>query len=496
MSGLGATPHLYQRWPWHRWLALTAGLLGSAALLGAATATSPVLGLAGGLSMCLGAALLRWPAAATMLAIALVYSNAAVVAVAAYGAPAAVAAVVPVLLVVQPGLELRRGVRILVPPLVFAMLALLVVELVSGVGARDQDRALAGVLVYVGEGLVLVGLLINAVRTRGLLRAALWTVLLVGAVLGALSVIQVATGTYAQDYAGFATNSDVKVERYQRDLFGERQPPRVEGPIGEKNRYAQILVVLVPLGIMLARAETSRGLRSAALVATLLVAAGGVLTYSRGAAVALFAVVVLMVVLRELRVRYLVAVVLLGVIVAVAFPRWAERFSSALDAVGSDEGIEAADGSVRGRLSSTLGALQVYSQHPVIGVGPAQYPLYHRDAAEQVDLRIEDTRQPHNLYAQVLAETGTLGAVGFATIVWLALRATLRARRRAHDDPLLRGMATGLLVALLTYLVSGMFLHLSYERYFWLLIGLATTLLVVSGQRVPGVRLSLPTKPA
>jgi hypothetical protein len=34
-------------------------------------------------------------------------------------------------------------------------------------------------------------------------------------------------------------------------------------------------------------------------------------------------------------------------------------------------------------------------------------------------------------------------------------------------------MATGLLLSIVTYMTTGLFLHLSYARYFWLMLALA-----------------------
>jgi hypothetical protein len=49
-----------------------------------------------------------------------------------------------------------------------------------------------------------------------------------------------------------------------------------------------------------------------------------------------------------------------------------------------------------------------------------------------------------------------------------------RARARALPlRPDLAAMAAGLMLAIVGYLASGLFLHLSYARYFWLILALA-----------------------
>ena len=107
------------------------------------------------------------------------------------------------------------------------------------------------------------------------------------------------------------------------DLGGKVIRPRLAGPIGEQNRYAQLLVVLVPLALFRFWGERRLVLRVLAGVCTLLIVSGILLTFSSGAAVALAGLFLTMTVLRYIRVRQLLLVgvttaVLIGVILLVA----------------------------------------------------------------------------------------------------------------------------------------------------------------------------------
>jgi hypothetical protein len=460
-----------------------AGVL--AAGLGLVATVSPALGVVGGVAVLVATVLLRWPEVAVPLAVALVYSNGAVVVAGELGLPSTVAALVPMLLAVPLVARIHRGEAVAFPLVTMLLLLYLVVQIAASTGALDVHVAAEGVIGYVSEGLVLICLIVNVVRTPTQVRRAVWTVLLVGALLAVGSMLQWTTGDFENSLGGFATTSDNHLEKYSDDITGTRNPPRAGGPNLGPNRYAQVLVVLVPMGVMLARTSPTRRLRLGAWACTALVVGGIVLTYSRGAALVVALVGLLLFALGGVRLRHLVLTITVLLVLSSAFPRWTDRFDGATAVLDPDQGVEQADGSTRGRVSSTLGAFRVFADHPLLGVGPGNYPLHHRDAAEQVGIRIADTRQPHNLPGQIAAETGTVGLLVFFGIVALAMRSAVRGRRSEEGSETDRGVATGLLIAMVAYLGSATFLHLAYERYFWLLVALAVAAGLTAGERTP-----------
>ena len=74
----------------------------------------------------------------------------------------------------------------------------------------------------------------------------------------------------------------------------------------------------------------------------------------------------------------------------------------------------------------------------------------------------------------IAAETGILGLTAFLGAVIATLIQLARARASALPSrPDLAAMAAGFMLAIVAYLASGLFLHLSYARYFWLILALA-----------------------
>jgi O-antigen ligase len=127
-----------------------------------------------------------------------------------------------------------------------------------------------------------------------------------------------------------------------------------------------------------------------------------------------------------------------------------------------------------------LAALAAYTDHPVLGVGPGQYATYHSvryQGLPEISIReIPIPRRAHSLYLEIAAETGTVGLAIFMAIPLLLLLDLGRLRRALLPwRPDLAHLAAGFTLMLLAYLGTGVFLHLAYERYYWVMIALAAS---------------------
>ncbi len=448
------------------------GLVSIAVALGAVAANQPVIAVGGAIAGLAVTAVAIRPDAAAIVVVGLIYSNAPVVMVTFHDLPVALAAAVPAILVAPLAYDLLvRRRRVIVTPALPWIVAYFVVEIVATMFARDIGGALASLQTVAIEGVALYILVTNTVRTADILRAIVWTLLVVGAVIAALSVYQYLTGTFGNNYFGFAqTESSVTG-------LTATGVERLAGPIGEKNRYAQIMLMLVPIGFMAFIAERRWVLRLAALGSAGLTAMAMALTFSRGAAVAAGIVLVAMVVLRYIRLRFLVAAFGIGLVVLVAVPQYADRVLTlgSVASLFSDDAVgSSADNSLLSRATENLTAINVFADHPLVGVGPGQFSEYYRQYSDQIGISVRaQDREAHNLYLGLAAEAGALGLGAFLVAVIVTLVGLARARRAAlASRPDLAALATGFLLAIVAYLASGIFLHLSYARYFWLMLAL------------------------
>jgi O-antigen ligase len=421
-----------------------------------------------------------WPEAATLAVVALLYSNAAVVAVRFHGLPFAVGAMVvlPLAVPLANDLILHRRPLIVTPALPFVLL-FLAMETVTVAMSRDPETALSR-LFEEGQGVVLYILITNVVRNAATLRRIVWSLILVGSILGAIALHQQLTGSFRSTYGGFA-QADTGAFDVQTSQ-GTVSQPRLAGPIGETNRYAQIMLMLMPLGFMQFAGGRSWWARTLAILGTALAAVGCALTFSRGAALALVLVVGTMAMMGYIRPRHLVVLVLGSFLALTAFPQSRARLASLQTVADSllagqagGQSGERLDGAVTGRLTEMLAAARVFADHPVFGVGPGMFKYYAPEYGNDGGLRfLEGPREAHNLYLGIAAETGALGILSFLAIVFVTLR-SLQRRRQAcmRTDPALAHSVTGFILVVVAYLATGMSMHFSYTRYFWLMLGLA-----------------------
>jgi O-antigen ligase len=441
--------------------------------VGAAAAHEPILAIAGVLALLAAVVVAIRPEAAVLIVVGLIYSNAPVVLVQYHSVPLVIGAAVPLILAAPLAYDiLVRRQKIVVTPALPWIAGLLVVEILSTLTARDMNDAVSSLNVFLVEGIGLYLLVTNTVRSTELLRAIIWVLLLVGAALGALSFFQQITETYGNSYLGFAQTEAAATGLTETGLA------RLAGPIGEKNRYAQIMLMLIPLGVLQFSGERHRWLRLAALGCALLAAIATALTFSRGAALAAGIILLAMVALRYIRLSHLVAAAALIAVVLVAVPAYSARLTSLADiaVLLSDEpAATGTDNSLLSRATENLTALQVFADHPLLGVGPGQFPAYYRDYADEIGVSVKAAnREAHNLYLGTAAELGFFGLTAFLGAIVATLIQLGRARARALPlRPDLAAMAAGLMLAIVGYLASGLFLHLSYARYFWLILALA-----------------------
>lgn len=176
-----------------------------------------------------------------------------------------------------------------------------------------------------------------------------------------------------------------------------------------------------------------------------------------------------------------------AVVTVVSVPQeYQDRFMS------SFTGEEAEGQSSATRKALFFDSLETFAENP-LGVGIACFRIYQAQHGRNA----QDT---HNLYTQLLAETGIQGFLCFIALLFVVLRKAFRCRRafidiiaklKAHgaslekDEPLgtelrdaqlLLATTTALIVFTLVRLVLGVFGHDFLEIYWWLAAGTAMAL--------------------
>ncbi|MEA2482284.1 MAG: hypothetical protein QOC55_231, partial [Thermoleophilaceae bacterium] len=298
-----------------------ASVLAAGALMGAAVAGSAAIAVVTVMAAGLVIALVMRPELAVGVLAFAVWLNLPALAVDRHGLPLLAGALFPLLLIVPIAHGRLSGGSLVVTRGMALVLLLLVVQLLSTAFAAHQDVALGNLRTFALEGVVLYLLVINAVDSTATLRLAIWGLLCAGACLALVSIYQQLTGTYFRPYGGLA-QVDSAFFRGQSDVA------RLAGPLGDPNYYAQILLPLVPLGLLTARRERGPFPRVAAASTTALAVIAMAFTYSRGAAVGLVVLAIAMGALGYLRASHLAAGAAALAILLAVVPAYRDRVVS------------------------------------------------------------------------------------------------------------------------------------------------------------------------
>ena len=406
------------------------------------------------------------------LFIAIVYLNASDLAIRDFSIPSILQ---PLIVVLAIAVWLLRTTlkpsEILFQPLTLLLAAYCFVLFASSLWAADvglTDQRLAEAL----KSLAIFVLVGSLAFTWTAVHRAFAALTIAAAFLAMLTIAQTVTGTQ-NEFGGLA---QLKVG----NVYSDVDMPRASGPVDDPNFYAQLLLIVLPLAVFLATSERKRWRKIGYAVAALLIMAGALLTYSRGGIVALGIMLVLLIIAIRMRPAYILAAAAVALIALTILPAGVMRRTiSVREVFSSNTSGGPEDSSIEERKLFLGAAWEMFSDHPILGVGAGNYSTYFNRYSLQVGSPAVqyhdrgDPAFPHMLYLQIAAETGGVGLLCF----FAAVVAAFVSLRRARDVLAQRvGITTALAIALAGYLITAIFLHGAYQRNFWILLGLVAAI--------------------
>jgi len=324
-------------------------------------------------------------------------------------------------------------------------------------------------------------------RQRGLWWAA-FAAVATGALMSILSAAKLLLGVDST-FFGFAADvilSDEELRAIARSLEQPSQL-RAAGPIGDPNYFAQSLVLMLPLGMWLARRAVHGWARLVmwACCGAMLVGIG--ITQSRGGMIALaVALTVLMAIELPRGKRAYILLVPVVAAGALYLSGTYERVGAIADVVNPRE---AEDFSIRGRTSEALVAIDMFREQPLTGVGTDNYPPLYREYSVRFGLDDRYPREPHNSYLEMAAESGILGVLTFVAMLVAALLAGLSSQRALRRlGRVESGAAAAMVAGLAGYMTAALFLDQFFPNYLWLAFGMIIGLAIIARRAAAGER--------
>lgn len=324
--------------------------------------------------------------------------------------------------------------------LLFVLTALLSLPLATSRGdawASFREPFVKAVLIFV--------VFVNVVRTERRWHGLMWLTLAVSF------------------YLSVGALNDYRLGRFS--VEGYRVSGRVGGMFGGTNEMALHLVTVIPIAVGLCWGERGLVKRLIYGAGALLMTAGAVVSYSRGAFLGLLAAGGVLG--WKLGRRHRLAVIVLMIVGFVGFAALAPGgygtrvlsiFDSSLDPNASSSM----------RRDVLWRSIYVALNNPAFGVGIGNFPI--------MSIRMLES---HNAYTQVAAEMGVAALAIYVLFMVTPLRRlgviereTLAARRASK----FHYRAVGMQAALVGYMVSSFFASVAYQWYIYYLVAYAVTL--------------------
>ncbi len=342
--------------------------------------------------------------------------------------------------------------------------------------AANQERALQEAVLDFAKDMSIYLIVITLITSEISIRHLIWELLIIGMLLGSLSVFQVFTNSYHNDFGGFA---QVTVDTIAGDMTGER----VSGPVGDPNFYAQMLVMLVPLALYRLWDEVAPALKTMAVYILVILVLTVVFTFSRGGFLALSAVLTLSAIEKKVKPGYIIVGLCILLPLLQFVPAEYGTRMGTLDVFlpgDSQQPKTTEDDSLQFRSRLATIGWRMFVDHPFLGVGGENFIVLSSDYAQKLNLDIEGRHlAAHNFYLQVLAETGLLGFAFFAASILYALAGlqSSHSQLKRAGRPSLASMTRSLQIGMVGYLVTALFLQGGgSDRWLWLWIAIATAI--------------------
>ena len=373
----------------------------------------------------------------------------------------------------------------------WTLVAYLLIIIFSYTVAIDKNEAIDSIIGLVKD-ITIVFIIFVTLSNRNKIKTGIWIIIITICILSILGIIK---SFFNLDFTffGLAQQSDIG----QRFASGEL---RFGGPIGLANVWGQVLVIVLPYFIYrVVGSKNNSPSEVMMILATLSVIIAILLTGSRGAFIGF--IIIFPLILLELRIKFpaFLITLLVGFFIFINLPsNLSQRFYSFVKLQSDSKESITSDTSVQNRLEQMQIGLKMFKDHPFLGVGIGNYSQNYWNYAEELgyesgvtDIRYSrNDREPHSLYIEILAETGLFGLSTFSLFLWFlihkALNLILIFSKNTQDQKWKSWLAP-ILFSLISYTITGFFLHGIGFRWFWIISAISMAAIHLSDKKYQNI---------
>src|SRR3989338_388655 len=298
---------------------------------------------------------------------------------------------------------------------------------------------------------ILYFLVVNLVRTRNKFLIMMWGLVVLGAIACLIGIFQ--------HYRGIGVD------------YGEGVI-RIRGTALDPNDYAMHIVILVPMVFALLFNYKNLIIRGLLLLILILLILNIVFTYSRGGMVAFGLVLGLSIMgFSFQRKKLILPILLLAVGASVLLPMIPEKYWERAKTIS-----DFSDPAIQARLDTWKTGLGMIADHPVRGVGLGAFRYeYTMRAYMGSDVKTRASLFSHNAYLQIGAELGVPALIIFVLLIVFSWIDLLKAEKLflKKGALLFAGLSLSLMLGLLGFIVSAVFLTQAFLTMFWIILPLA-----------------------
>jgi len=230
---------------------------------------------------------------------------------------------------------------------------------------------------------------------------------------------------------------------------------RAAGLAGNPNELAIVMVTALPISIYMLGVVRSIPARLFFIALTLTLVGANLVTLARTGLIVMVIILLTIAVIERRRKlgRFLILAFVLGLPLLIPRGFWF-RFAAT--------GLLKGEFSTLVRTGAMKAGLIMFTENPITGVG---FGTYMGKSTQYGDIIFPLVA--HNMFLQVLAESGLLGLGAMLFLVWSTFRAMKLAGRAAKEGSPLRYLARGYMLAYVSFLLCGLLTSIQMNQSFW-----------------------------